>query len=66
MNDGFTRFAEQNSILTPEKRLAVTIGEIIVQNAKLAFEVETLKAIATAERMRADEAELKLHEKATE
>ncbi len=66
MSGSFQQFVEQNSILTPEKRLAITIGEIIVQNAKLAYEVETLKAIATTERMRADEAELKLRGKVTE
>ena len=45
---------------TPEQRLAGVIGQIIVENAKLGYEIETLRQMLAAEKARADAAEQRL------
>jgi regulator of replication initiation timing len=47
-------------ILSLEQRLSINIGQVVVENAKLALMVDTLRAELAAERTRADRAEGRL------
>lgn len=53
-------------VQSANQRLAGVIGQIIVENAALGTEVETLRVVVAAERARADAAEKRVSEMVAE